>query len=106
MRYSVTAWADATEPVSVRSRDDLDTTFLTVGGQFAPDREDALCLKGTREDRAAFLRRLVAVATAEAERLVPPVDDEPDGAPCCPDPGCTGRAPGQPCTFPGYVEGN
>ncbi len=31
--------------------------------------------------------------------------DEPDGAPCCPDPGCPGRG-NQPCTFPGYVEGN
>ena len=27
---------------------------------------------------------------------------EYDGAPCCPDPGCSGS----PCTFPGYVEGN
>lgn len=28
--------------------------------------------------------------------------DEPedDGAPCCPDPGCSGN----PCTFPGYAE--
>ena len=26
-------------------------------------------------------------------------DDEPDGAPCCPDPEC-GR---NPCTFPGYA---
>jgi hypothetical protein len=26
------------------------------------------------------------------------VEDEPDGAPCCPDPECNGN----PCTFPGY----
>lgn len=34
-----------------------------------------------------------------------PIDDDFDGAPCCPDPGCPGRG-GRPCTFPGYVEGN
>lgn len=27
-------------------------------------------------------------------------DDEPDGAPCCPDPDCNGN----PCTFPGYAD--
>lgn len=32
-------------------------------------------------------------------------DDEADGAPCCPDPGCPGRG-NRPCTFPGYVDGN
>jgi hypothetical protein len=26
-------------------------------------------------------------------------DPDPDGAPCCPDPGCMG----DPCTFPGYA---
>jgi hypothetical protein len=26
--------------------------------------------------------------------------EEPDGAPCCPDPGCSGN----PCTFPGYAD--
>lgn len=31
------------------------------------------------------------------------LDDEVDGAPCCPDPGCTGRN-GGPCTFPGYAD--
>ncbi len=25
-----------------------------------------------------------------------------DGAPCCPDPGCSGN----PCTFPGYAPNN
>lgn len=28
---------------------------------------------------------------------------EPDGAPCCPDPGCPGRGGGE-CEFPGYAE--
>lgn len=27
-------------------------------------------------------------------------EDEPDGAPCCPDPDCNGN----PCTFPGYAD--
>lgn len=27
------------------------------------------------------------------------IEEEPDGAPCCPDPGCGGH----PCTFPGYA---
>lgn len=26
-------------------------------------------------------------------------EEEPDGAPCCPDPDCSGS----PCTFPGYA---
>ena len=30
-------------------------------------------------------------------------EDEVDGAPCCPDPDCTGRN-GGPCTFPGYAD--
>lgn len=32
-------------------------------------------------------------------------EEEPDGAPCCPDPGCPGRfnVPGS-CTFPGYAD--
>lgn len=29
-----------------------------------------------------------------------PGEDEPDGAPCCPDPQCSGN----PCTFPGYAD--
>lgn len=33
-------------------------------------------------------------------RYVRDDEDEPDGAPCCPDPGC----PGNPCTFPGYAD--
>jgi hypothetical protein len=35
-----------------------------------------------------------ALAAVRAE-----YEEEPDGAPCCPDPGCGGS----PCTFPGYA---
>lgn len=30
--------------------------------------------------------------------------DEPDGAPCCPDPDCGGRGSTNGCTFPGYAD--
>jgi hypothetical protein len=105
MRYHVHSSAEATERVDAHSREDLRKSYVRLGN-YEHDMESAISVGGTAAERADFLRRLAAAATAEANQLVPPVDDEPDGAPCCPDPGCTGRAPGQPCTFPGYVEGN
>lgn len=33
-------------------------------------------------------------------------EQEVDGAPCCPDPGCPGRNGTRPCTFPGYADWN
>ena len=38
--------------------------------------------------------------TCDASPTKVHLDDEYDGAPCCPDPGCSGPT----CTFPGYAD--
>lgn len=102
MKFSVTPWADADEPVQIYSRNDLDTSYVKVGTPYSSEQQDVLHVKGPLEERVGFLRRLAAAAFAEAMELE---EGERDGAPCCPDPGCPGRG-SKPCTFPGYVEGN
>lgn len=102
MRFSVTPWADADEPVRINSRNDLNTSYVRVGTPYSPEQQDVLQVKGTLEERVGFLRRLAANAFAEAMELE---EFGSDGAPCCPDPECPGRG-SKPCTFPGYVEGN
>lgn len=52
------------------------------------------------------LRNALEVALSALGLTMPEAEeDEPDGAPCCPDPGCPGwRSGGKGCTFPGYAD--
>lgn len=69
----ITAWLNvdaATETPVVRSRDDLDTSYVATTTPDVYGREDELHISGTVIERAAFLTTLADAATAEAARLL------------------------------------
>lgn len=57
-------------------------------------------LDSAEDAGVGFTEEVLDEANAAVELLLPEPDE--DGAPCCPDPGCEGRAGGE-CTFPGYA---
>ena len=56
----------------------------------------------TPEDVTEFYEGFIGPAIDKIENTLLE-DNEPDGAPCCPDPDCPGTARGG-CTFPGYAD--
>lgn len=64
MKQVVSTFAEATESVSVESRQDLDTSYIRVGDQ------TALYIKGSLEERVAFLHNLISAAETELASLL------------------------------------
>lgn len=88
-----------------------------IAAYYAVVRYDAVLVRSYREARLLGEVRAEAKAVCEVTTLTQRnyaytvamgaefhpagvIDDEPNGAPCCPDPGCSGN----PCTFPGYAD--